>query len=190
MEDSIDFSVKTGGKKRGRPALINRDVESSFAKTGVIRKPVYLLQKEEADSQAAVEVSSDSQPSSSGAREAVSKKFISVEPFTPRGPKPGQKRKPYKKRKGKKKAETEEARLQREKEIAEAGTKAPKKRKPKDQPKASRAVCKKLKLDDVMDIFPNDSEEPTAEARESEEEYETELAIKNLIEQEELYDSD
>ena len=114
-------------KKRGRPR-IHMEISDSYAKTGIIRKPTYLLKKQlvdskvpaiasssakryflrsspvdsSTDSDSVNESESDQQSSPltyTSIKEPVSKVFISVEGFKKRGPKPGQKRNKYKKRK-------------------------------------------------------------------------------------------
>ena len=207
--DFIDSSpTQSAGKRRGRPPLINKDIEDSFAKTGIIRKPKNFERlKEVWKQQIKSDGITDEASSSSEPREAFSKKFICVAPYTPRGPKPGQKRKPYKKRKGSKKkpAEKDEARIQKEKETAEAKGKAPRKRKQKDQsPSRAKPACKRLKLDDESsdeaneegaDVKEEDATVKQEEKSEQERELEIELerrmeierAVKGLIKEEVLY---
>ncbi len=113
MEIEIfDARVKARGKKRGRPPMLN------------VRKPIYLLKEDEADSEA-----SSGYQSTSKVKEGVSKKYISVKPFILRGPKSGQKRKPYKKHKTTKNNKVEKVKVQKEKEMPEAKKRCPRKSK-------------------------------------------------------------
>lgn len=110
-------------RKRGRPRVYV-ELDDTYAKTGIIRKPLYLLEKlvvgkreldfssrseakeycqlsSPTDSSAesdSVDEEDQSSPSKfTGIKEPVSKVYISVEGFKKRGPKPGQKRNKYKK---------------------------------------------------------------------------------------------
>lgn len=111
MESEMDLE---NSRKRGRPRLYPENTDS-YAKTGVIRKPIYLMKNVDASSEdddaptavSSPEVDSDvprdieqpESPVSAASSQPVSKVFISVEGFKKRGPKPGQKRDKYKKRK-------------------------------------------------------------------------------------------